>query len=105
MSIPQSHQSDLPTPDLVSGHGSDTEKKKREPRLKQGTVERSESVGRNAHYISKGGVSLKSNAMTEMANPTAPMVVQRKDFVPNAYTPPIKIDMNEVARPKHHYIE
>ena len=60
-------------------------------------------MGRDAHYISKGGHSLKSNALTEMVRPTAPIVVPRKDFVPQVT--PINIDMNEVSRPKHHFIE
>ena len=54
--------------------------KKRDHRLKA-AVERSESTGWNAHYISKGGVSLKSNALTEMVQPMHPVVVQRRDIV------------------------
>ena len=73
ISIPESRQSDLPTPDLASSFEFT---KKLEQRQKP-AVEKLENTGRNAQFMSKDGVSLKSNAMTD----TVPMIVQRKDIV------------------------
>lgn len=84
MSILQSRQSDLPSPDIMSGQQSHQKKPNQGRLAKNAAVERSESVGRDAYYIAKGGVTLNSNALTEMVQASPqPLVVQRKDFNPS----------------------
>ena len=49
-------------------------------------------------YISKGGVTLNSNALTEVAHPNS-MLQKRKENLTKAE--PIKIDMNHAVKPSY----
>ena len=51
-------------------------------------------------YISKGGVTLNSNALTEVIQPNS-MLTKRKDKISLPKAEPIKIDMNTVERPSY----
>ena len=84
-------------PDLKSGLTSQVQKV-RSRIHKQNTVERSESIGRDAMYISKGGVTLNSNALTEVALPNSMLAKRTENF---ARADPIKIDMNLVEKPAY----
>ena len=84
-------------PDLKSGPTSQVQKA-RSRIQKQNTVERSESIGRDAMYISKGGVTLNSNALTEIVQPNS-MLTKRKENLSKAE--PIKIDMNNTTKPSY----
>ena len=55
-------------------------------------------------YISKGGVTLNSNALTEVIHPNS-MLAKRKDKISLPKAEPIKIDMNTVERPSYRKAE
>ena len=55
-------------------------------------------------YISKGGVTLNSNALTEVIHPNS-MLVRRKDKISLPKNEPIKIDMNSVEKPSYRTTE
>ena len=48
-------------------------------------------------YISKGGVTLNSNALTEIVQPNNSMLTKRMENLSKAE--PIKIDMNNTTKP------